>query len=136
MDENSITVVIPFVKEDGRVDHEGEAEEVDSPKRMLEILGELQEKIGVNQPIFSILLTSFKAVCPVALIGQSHFELIKLESYARDYHVLPYPGGSLDQPNLIMEAFDVIATARSWYERDRIEEMRRRAEAARQKGAK
>lgn len=136
MDGDSITVVIPFVKEDGRVDHEGEAEEVDSPKRMLEILGELQEKIGVNQSIFSLLLTSFRAVCPVALIDQSHFELIKLESYARDYHVLPCPGGSLDQPNLIMEAFDVIATARSWYERDRMDEMRRRAEATRQKGAK
>lgn len=118
------------------MENEGEAEELKSSGRMLEVLGELQDKIDYDLPIFKILTSFFKTVCPVALIDADDFELLKLESYARDYHVLPYPGGSLDQPNLIMEAFDVIATARNWYERDRMDEMRRRAEAARQKGAK
>lgn len=130
LESDSITVVIPTIEEGGRVNQEGDAEDVGSPKRMLEILAELQGKISAGLPVFQILFTYFKTVCPVSLTDPSYFELIKMESHARDYHVLPYPGGTLDQPNLVMEAFDVISTARNWYERDRMkkvtEEMKRK----------
>lgn len=109
---------------------------MESSKRMLEILGELQEKIGAGMPVFQILLTYFRKLCPASLIDPRFHELIKMESHARDYHVLPYPGGSLDQPNLVIEAFDVISTARNWYERDRMEETRRKIDVASKKGAK
>lgn len=56
-------------------------------------------------------------LCPEAIKVKSEYlaELFEMEARASEYHVLPFPGSQLDQPALIVEAFDAIRMGRNLF---------------------
>jgi len=63
--------------------------------------------------------------------------LISLENFSTEYGVLPYPGGLLDQPQFIIEAFKIIRDSIGKYKTDKLQrdksEMKKREAKARAK---
>lgn len=62
-------------------------------------------------------------VCFTAFIDEVLGQFIELESTCKEYKVLPYPGGVLDQPNIILDAFSVIRGEKIKYENFRNKKM-------------
>lgn len=116
--------VVPIVVDD-RVTNDGEIVEIRDIDQFLDILAEL--KLVIGSSVFSIVLTYFKQVCPASLIKSTLSIFLDMEHRAKVYKSLPYDGSMGDQPNLVVEAFDVIGVARAEFERDRLVEMKKPA---------
>ena len=62
------------------------------------------------------------AVCPLSYVYKNipqAFTLWNIYQKAKQFNTLPYSGGIMDQPNIIMEAFTIIDTQISKYESER-----------------
>ncbi len=68
----------------------------------------------INFPIMSMGANRRK-VCPMGLFDYDSNFYVELETAASKYHVLPYEGAYLDQPEDIIEAFTVIRSAEARY---------------------
>lgn len=100
---------------------------VDEQVKELDMEGVLQELIELewekpDAPPFELLRTYFMdpEVCVTAMYDTSA-DYIGMEQAARDYHTLPYDGGLLDQPKMLMDAFRIVASERNQWERIRME---------------
>ena len=100
---------------------------VDEQKKELDMEGVLQELVLLewekpDAPPFELLRTYFMEpeVCVTAMYDE-HADYIGLEQAARDYHTLPFDGGLLDQPKVLLNAFRVVAAERNQWERIRME---------------
>jgi len=79
-------------------------------------------KPGVNP--FVLCMNLFPEICPVGLIDDEFGNYIQVDSLCTRYHVLPFAGGLLDQPSLMIDCFDTIATAEADFNNDSIEKMK------------
>ena len=70
-----------------------------------------------------------KPVCPVGLFDYETDFLTSLESAASEYHVLPYEGAYLDQPQYIIEAFDICRATRAKYSNKKMNQMKEKSKA-------
>ena len=121
-EEGKLIVPVPLFEETqvGEWSARGnEAEErLVSREEFIEILEYIQE-LKPNMPLFEIIRTYFrspKEVCVTAFGDPDLDWLIKLETRAQEYGVLPYEGGQLDQPLYILQAFDMISIARALFQ--------------------
>jgi len=102
----------------------GSTEEVLDEEDFMEVLLSLEmEKPDV--PPYELVRTYFSTpeYCPIGSVDFEYQRLLTLEAAARQYHTLPYAGGLLDQPNCLIDAFDIIASERNQYERIRYDKM-------------
>jgi len=125
--EDPVPLLVPIVV-NGRASAEADLVEVRDQNEMLTLLCQLKESLP-EVPVFILVLTYFKRVCPASLIKWNLLGFLDMEHRAREFHKLPYPGEMGDQPNVVVEAFDTIGVARSEWERDRIEKMQREVKA-------
>jgi hypothetical protein len=66
-----------------------------------------------------------KNVCPKSLLTAEVDEIIKMESFCREYHVPVHAGvGYLDYPKRIVDAFNLIGSARERVRAREMEEMK------------
>jgi len=63
-------------------------------------------------------------ICPVGLPVEDELFWLDLEAHCSQYHCLPYPGGLLDQPARIMDAFAIIRSVRNRYEQEKIKKIK------------
>ena len=100
-------------------------EKVCTIDEFVETLWELEES-DTELPIFLLVMKYFKNphVCCTAIgLREPYLSLlITLESACSDYQVLPYPGGLMNQPQFIYDAFQCIRVGRNEYFRVRDEE--------------
>lgn len=64
-------------------------------------------------------------VCPEAFKVKAEIlaELFEMESRTSEYHVLPFKGSQVDQPSLVLEAFDIIRGSRNLFHAQKIKEI-------------
>ena len=98
----------------------------DSRKVELDMEGVVEELVSMewekpDAPPFELLRTYFMdpEVCMTSMAFEGT-DLIGLEQQTRNYNTLPFKGGLLDQPNVLMQAFDVISAERNHWERIRM----------------
>ena len=147
-DEDAVRVLVPETDETGyRVlpREEWRYEELTRPE-FLEMLAGL-ETLDPDLPAFYLVLHQFggaeskeagtKEVCPTGLISFDDVELIDevlvLEDRSSTYRALPLKGALEDQPQLLMELFDVVRRTKRHYESVRMEELKREAERPKHK---
>jgi len=80
----------------------------------LEVLEELQLKFP-GQSVGEIWLTLYSTLCPVSFIDEWCDTWFSLEAACSEYGVMPYVGGLLDQPKLVLEILETIRTAKVQY---------------------
>ena len=86
-------------------------------KILLEVHKLLPNKLVHDVMRFPLMRMGLKhnEVCPMGLFDYDSNFYIELETAASKYHVLPYEGAYLDQPQDIIEAFTVIKAAEARY---------------------
>lgn len=121
-EEGKLLVPVPIFEEapDGEWTARGNRaeERVISREEFIEVLEYIQE-LKSGMPLFEIIRTYFrspKEVCVTAFGDPELDWLIRLETRAQEYGVLPYDGGQLDQPLYVLEAFDIITIARALFQ--------------------
>ena len=62
-------------------------------------------------------------ICPQSLVDLSSIKMINLENACSKYHVLPYPGSYLEQPQIIIDCFEIIRSTTIQFENERIEKI-------------
>jgi hypothetical protein len=67
-----------------------------------------------------------KPICPVPFFTKKLQDIVKWESAANKYGVLPYRGAYLDQPLYVIEGFDVVRAADNLYNAKRMKEMKKK----------
>lgn len=100
----------------------------------LEKLSDIQGNWFEDDHIFSLLVAWFsrstirnykdksqqiqlKEVCLRGIVNEDQdiVFLSTLEEWASQYHLLPFDGGIMDQPNIVFESFNVIMSTRAQY---------------------
>jgi len=79
-----------------------------------------------DAPIFQLLRMHYqypKEVCATGIIDPGFNDILLMEERAEKYGIFPFEGGQLDQPAVLMEAFDIIRSATVQFERDRMAEV-------------
>tara|TARA_R100000458_G_C8275331_1_gene250385 strand:+ start:1803 stop:2312 length:510 start_codon:yes stop_codon:yes gene_type:complete len=104
---------------------------LESRKVELDMEGVIEELVNLewekpDAPPFELLRTYFMnpEVCMTSLAFEGT-DLIGLEQQTRNYNTLPFDGGLLDQPTVLLQAFDVISSERNHWERIRMERTNR-----------
>lgn len=78
-----------------------------------EVVAKLQER-KPSVPIFNIVkainggYNSRIEICPTSIIEPFLNHVLNMENMCEKYKCLPFPGGYMDQPKMIMEMFEVI----------------------------
>jgi len=64
-------------------------------------------------------------VCPEAIKIKAEYlaELFEMEARAQEYNVFPFDGNQMNQPAIVLEAFDAIRTARNTFHSKKMQEM-------------
>jgi len=78
---------------------------------------------------FEILRSYFsqpREVCPTGIVDPHHNFLLEMEFSCREYNCLPFEGGLLDQPLILMEVFRTIQAEKASYERSRMSKMKKK----------
>ena len=79
-----------------------------------------------DAPIFKLLGAHYQyptEVCVTGLLGPMFNDIYLWEERSEKYGVFPFTGGQLDQPIAMLEAFDIIRSATSQFNRDRMIEV-------------
>ena len=84
-------------------------------KLVTDVLNSVYLRIGLNG----------EPVCAIGLFDPFHEWLVSLETAASKYHVLPFAGGYLDQPEFIIDAFDAIRAAEAKYQNMQLSKMKK-----------
>ena len=74
--------------------------------------------------LFEILEKFFKGVCPRSIVNMEDMDLVVLESFCSEYGSLPFDGGTMDQPNLVIECFNAIRAGKNDFEEKRNKEFK------------
>jgi len=125
-DEHVINVPV-FDSEDFNPNVVGEDRRTLDKKGIFEEL-EILEAVFPHLSPFELLRSYFsypKEVCPTSLVDPHHNFLLEMEFSCREYKVLPFEGGLLDQPLVLMEVFRVIQSEKASYERARMSKMKK-----------
>lgn len=102
-----------------------------SGEEFLDWLYTFNEQFNADMPTFELLNNIInnrnkarkKAVCPMAFVDFEVGTLVDLEDACNNYHVLPYNGGLLDQPQLLLEVFNVVRAEKERYKSAKAEKM-------------
>lgn len=94
----------------------------------------LHDFFNGDMTMWEVMLKFFRGVCPMAYFDHDIDTYVRLESAASAYNALPYEGGYLQQPNIILEAFDVIRGTRAQFEH-KLHQKARREEKKAQKSS-
>lgn len=81
---------------------------------LLEYIDKLLEYFP-DMHVFNLLKFHFKRVCPTALIDPYDDKILEMESFCEEYKCLPFPGSMGDQPNKLVEAFNIIRATKAIY---------------------
>jgi len=81
---------------------------------ILELLDEVG-KLFPSRSIGEIWLTYYPDLCPLSLMDDWCGYWIEVEASCSEYNVLPFEGGLLDQPQLVIEIFSSIRKGRNSY---------------------
>jgi len=98
-------------------DDEGELIKNSAQKRVVTVDEFFEEiaRISAYFPemnAFSLVMSFYQRdICPQSLVQDWCVQLMNLENAASRYHVLPLPGSYLEQPPIIIEAFEVVRNA-------------------------
>jgi len=125
-EENSIRIPL-FDSEDFNPNVIGEEVRLLNKEGIFEELETLEAVFPHLSP-FELLLAYFnqpKEVCPTSLVDPHHNFLLEMEFSCREYKCLPYDGGYLDQPLLLMGIFHTIQSEKAAYERARMSKMKK-----------
>jgi len=120
-EEGKLIVFVPEFDEISPGEWSARRESVEryvSKEEFIDILSDIQD-LKPDMPLFEMVRVYFrnpKELC-VTAFGDPEFEmLVKMESRASEYHVLPFEGGQLDQPLVVLEAMDIIARTSILYQ--------------------
>jgi hypothetical protein len=70
-------------------------------------------------------------LCPLSLVTPADHWLLARETELREYGIPPYPGATVDQPTVVLEAFAAIRDGRAQAEQDAAERLRQRLKETR-----
>ena len=84
--------------------------------------------IYTKMSVYDALKFLCKSICPKSLLTAEVDEIIKMESFCREYHIPVYEGyGYLDYPKRIVDAFCLIGLARERVRAREMEEMKQKS---------
>lgn len=66
-------------------------------------------------------------VCPTGLIEPGVYEWVEIESSAKEYHQLPFPGALLEQPLKAIQALNVIRSTKNLWQMRKMEKLKQDA---------
>ena len=116
-EQEEILVPIPELEIQGqewRPTGQTEEERLCDRDGMLEVLEELQLKFP-GQSVGEIWLTLYSTLCPVSFIDEWCDFWFSLEAACCEYGKLPYDGGLLDQPKIVLDILETIRIAKVQY---------------------
>ena len=61
-----------------------------------------------------------REICPIGLVDESHKEIIEMEAFCSEYKCLPYSGAMDEQPQKLIDAFNVIRGTKNEYQARKI----------------
>ena len=113
--------------------YDNQSEEI-SMDDMLKVLNELSSihkdlsTFEIFRMYFDRMMEGSKMIelCPEAIKIKSEnlAEMFEMEARCSEYHVFPFPGGQMQQPAILIEAFDAIRTGRNIFHSKKMEEVR------------
>ena len=125
--DETCLIIIPDVDDDGKVLSTSSCKELSRDAFTSEFVSFCQSR--VENP-FRVSLNFFGGkpgtsnVCFISLFDTEFNDLLLIADRCETYHTLYAPGSISQQPNWIMEIFDVFRATKAEYEAERMEELR------------
>jgi len=101
-------------------------QKISTKEEFLEVLAELRDNFYPDWSLFDVHKAHFPQLCGEAVIDQVSLYYMNLETTASTYHTLPESGGIWDQPQYVLDMFDIIRGERARAERQSLEEARKK----------
>ena len=114
LDFETAFVKVPVVDESGRKTGETRRE-ITGKEDVIDLFLEYEE-IDLSIPAFELLRLQWRRICPEGLFDNDIEYLLLLESRCRRFEVLPEEGSLDDQPEWLMQIFDIIEAIRNQFE--------------------
>ena len=133
--EQQYNFVLPTLDFDNKKFNGSETKSMDQEDFLL-WLDDMNVNFNPDMPAFEMIQAYLNprnkaASGEICMTGFVDFEigtLIDLENACNNYHVLPYGGGLLDQPQLLLEAFNLVRSEINRYEKVRYDKMAKAAD--------
>ena len=78
--------------------------------------------------LIGVLNQHFRDVCPKSLVDMRDMQYLAMEAFCSEYGGLPHSGGMMEQPNIIVEMFNIIRGTRNEFENTKQKELKKKLE--------